>query len=186
MKTNPKALPCALLVSALSLCTTLSAETSTTTSTTTERRATATTSAETDLSRSDRNFLEKAAKAGMKEVSISQAAIARLVNPQVKQFAQMIVNDHSGANAELTALAAAKGVTLPVKETKYEEKWSKKTNEVDEDYMEEMVSDHKDNVDLFEEAAKSKDPEIAAFAAKTLPKLQQHLTMAKDLKKLVD
>jgi putative membrane protein len=77
-------------------------------------------------------------------------------------------------------------VTLPVQDAKLAEKWSKKNDEVDEDYVEEMVSDHKDAVELFEKATKSKDPEIAAFAAKTLPKLQQHLTTAKSLEKLVD
>jgi len=158
-----------------------------TTSTTPERHAVATT-ADVKLSHSDRSFFEKAAKSGMKEVTVSQAAMDRLTNPQVKQFAQMMVTDHSGANTELTTLASAKGVMLPVKESKelkLEEKWSKKTKGVDEDYMEEMVSDHKDAVDLFEKAAKSDDAEIAAFARKTLPTLQQHLTMAKDLLKTV-
>jgi len=99
----------------------------------------------------------------------------------------MMVSDHSNANSELMALAASKGVVLPAKDTKemkFEEKWSKKTKGVDEDYMDEMVSDHKDAVDLFEKAAKSEDPDIAAFARKTLPTLQQHLTMAKDLHKM--
>jgi putative membrane protein len=185
MKTNPTALRCALAVSALSLCTAMSAETTSST-TTTERRATATTTAESSLSRSDRNFFEKAAKSGMKEVTVSQTVLDRLTNPQVKQFAQMMVDDHTGANAELASLAATKGVTLPVEGSNLMEKWSKKTDELDEDYMEEMVSDHDNAVELFENAAKSKDPEIAAFASKTLPKLQAHLTQAKTLKKLVD
>lgn len=182
MKTKQLALKSAILVSALTLCTTLSAESATSSTATTERRVN--TSAE--LSRSDRNFFEKAAKSGMKELAVSQSVLARLVNPQVKEFAQMMVTAHTSANAELMALASAKGVTLPVKETKFQEKWSKKTDELDEDYVEEMVSDHKDAVELFEDAAKSKDADIAAFAQKTLPKLQQHLTMAKDLEKLVD
>jgi putative membrane protein len=163
----------------------MSAET-TSSATATERRGSTATSAEGNLSRDDRNFFEKAAKSGMKEVSVSNSVMDRLSNTQVKQFAQMMVSDHTGANAELMALASSKGVTLPVQETKFAEKWSKKSDEVDEDYMEEMVSDHEEAVKLFEKASKSKDPEIAAFAAKTLPKLQQHLTAAKNLEKLVD
>jgi putative membrane protein len=186
MKTNPTALRCALVVSALSLCTTLSAETTTSSTTTTDRRATATTTAEANLSRNDRNFFEHAAKSGMKEVDVSRSVLDRLTNPQVKEFAQMMVEHHSSANTELASLAASKGVTLPVKETKIMEKWSKKTDELDEDYMEEMVSDHEKSVKLFEEAAKSKDSQIAAFASKTLPKLQAHLTQARTLEKLVD
>ena len=124
----------------------------------------------------------------MKEVSVSQATLDRLMNPQAKAFAQMMVTDHSKANSELMALAAKKGVTLPAKDdsAKLMEKWSKKTNEVDEDYIEEMVDDHQEAVELFEKASRSEDAEIAAFARKTLPTLQHHLTMAKDLKKALD
>jgi len=166
----------------------MTAETTTTTSSTTDRRPVSTVAVDSKLSHGDRAFFEKAAKAGHKEISVSQGALDRLNNPQVKQFAQMMVSDHGSANAELMTLATAKGVTIDLKDTKdlkLEEKWSKKTKGVDEDYMEEMVSDHKDAVDLFEKAAKSDDPDIAAFARKTLPTLQAHLSQAKDLKKLV-
>lgn len=140
------------------------------------------------LSRSDRNFFEKAAKSGIKEVSVSQATLDRLMNPQAKAFAQMMVSDHSKANSELMELAAKKGVVLPPKDEapKLMEKWSKKTKDLDEDYIDEMVDDHQEAVKLFEDATKSEDAEISAFARKTLPTLQHHLTMAKDLKKALD
>lgn len=141
------------------------------------------------LSRADRTFFEKASKAAMKEVSVSQATVDRLMNPQAKAFAQMMVSDHSKTNSELMELAAKKGVMLPAKDDvapKMMEKWSKKTDDLDEDYMEEMVNDHQESVQLFEKATKSEDAEIAAFARKTLPTLQHHLTMAKDLKKVLD
>ncbi|HEY8994325.1 MAG TPA: DUF4142 domain-containing protein [Lacunisphaera sp.] len=127
------------------------------------------------LSHSDRNFIEKAAKSGMKEVEVSQAVLGRLSNQSVQQFAQMMVNDHTAANAELRALAAQKGVALKDTTDRYTEKWSNNKRNVDKDYIDEMEDDHKDAIDLFEKAAKSDDPDIAAFASKTLPKLQQHL-----------
>lgn len=144
-------------------------------------------SSDSHLKRSDRHFFEKAAESGMKEVTVSQATMDRLVNPQVKSFAQMMVSDHSQANQELMALAQKKGVVLPAKDKtmKFQDKWSKKTDDLDEDYMKEMVDDHQDAVELFEKASKSDDPEIAALAQKILPKLQQHLSMAKDLSKVV-
>jgi putative membrane protein len=188
MKTStPSALRCAAFVAAVSLCTALSAQ-SDTSSTSTSSSATdraADTSVHAKLKHSDRAFFEKAAKSGMKEVEISQASLDRLVNPELKSFAQTMVTDHSKANSELMALAARKGVTLPSKEMKWEEKWSKKTKDVDDDYIKTMVDDHEDDVKLFEKAAKSDDPEIAAFAQKTLPTIQHHLTMARDLKKAV-
>lgn len=141
----------------------------------------------TVLKGSDKTFLEKAAVCGMKEVSVSQSVLNNLTNPEVRAFAQMIVSDHSNANAELMMLASSKGVTLPAKDTaKLAERWSKKTGDLDEDYVEEMVSDHKDAVELFEKASRSQDAEVAAFAQKTLPKMQHHLEMAKDLEKKID
>jgi putative membrane protein len=188
MKTKSPALCCALLVSAASLCTALSAETVNAAATpSVERRADM--PKDMKLSHGDRTFFEKAARGGMKEVAVSQSALPNLVNPEVKNFAQMMVTDHSAANTELMALASEKGVMLPAtdkRDMKIEEKWSKKVKNADEEYIEEMVSDHKDTVSLFEKAAKSTDAEVAAFAQKLLPTLQHHLTVAKGLKKAVD
>jgi putative membrane protein len=137
------------------------------------------------LSHADRNFFEEAAKSGMKEVEVSTAVKGRLTNPQVSSFADMMVTDHTAANTELQALAAKKGVTLPTEKKDYTKKWSKNEKDLDEDYIKAMEDDHEDAVKLFEKASKSDDPDIAAFAQKTLPKLQQHLEHAKTLKKSV-
>jgi putative membrane protein len=136
------------------------------------------------ISHSDRTFLEKAAKGGMKEVDISKAVQGRVVDSQIKSMTQMMIADHSATNAELSALAARKGVVLPSNDMKVVEKWSKKDKDLDEDYIEEMKDDHEEAVKLFEKGAKSDDPEIAAFASKTLPGLQNHLSMIKELKKM--
>ena len=135
------------------------------------------------LSRSDRTFFHKAAEGGMKEVSVSQAVMDHLTNSQVRDFAQTMIKDHTAANAALAVLAGNKGVTLPGADDSIADKWSKKDNGADKDYIEEMVSDHKGVVKLFEKAAKSDDADISAFAQKMLPTLQHHLSMAEDLQK---
>ncbi len=140
--------------------------------------------ASSTLSHSDRIFLEKAAKSGMKEVDVSRAVQDRVVNPQVKSTATMMIAEHTAANEELKALAASKGVTLPAETVKVSEKWSKKDKDLDDDYIKEMKEDHEDAVELFEKAAKSDDADIAAFARKTLPALQHHLSMVKEIKKM--
>jgi len=144
-------------------------------------------SAQTPLKHSDKSFIEKAAKAGAEEVNISRVAVERTSNPEVRSFAQMVVDDHSSANAALASIAASKGVTLPAKDMDDANKWSKKSGkDFDEDYVEKMVSAHKDAVELFEkEANKGDDAETKAFARDTLPRLQHHLEMAMDLKKMV-
>jgi putative membrane protein len=137
------------------------------------------------LKRSDRDFLEKAAKAGMEEVQISQVAAERSSNPNVKQLAQTIIADHESANQELTALAATKNVALPAKDATPADKWTKhKADDFDRDYLEKMINAHEDNVKLFDRQARNgDDPEAVAFARKHLPDLQHHLQQALDLKK---
>jgi putative membrane protein len=142
--------------------------------------------ADDGLKHQDRSFIDKAAKAGMEEVSISRIAAERSQNPQVKDFAQMMVSDHGGANAELTTLATTKGVKLPADDTNTK-KWSERSaKDFDQEYVDKMVGAHKDAVKLFKEEAKDgSDPELKAFAAKTLPTLETHLEKVESLKKEV-
>lgn len=139
-------------------------------------------SRDNQLSRADRNFFEEAAKSGMKEVEVSNAVRARLASPQVRAFAEMMVADHTAANIELKALASRKGVALPAEKKNHAEKWGDKSGNVDKDYVDEMEDDHEEAVELFEKASRSEDADIAAFAQKTLPKLQHHLAQVRSLK----
>jgi len=138
------------------------------------------------LKHADRSFIEKADEAGREEVEISQVAVERATNADVKKFAQMMVDDHTRANEELASLATACGVKLKEK-TKSENKWSKKdVKDFDRDYVKKMVGDHKKVIDLFSKESKDGgDEQLVDFARKTLPKLQQHLDEAARLENLV-
>jgi putative membrane protein len=137
-----------------------------------------------EMKKSDRDFLEKAAKASMSEVAISRVAAARTSNPDVRRFAQMMVEDHDRANDQITSLAASRGVALPAKDPA-PEKWEKRdAKDFDKAYLDQMVSDHEEVVKLFEKQAKDgHDVEAVAFARKHLPKMQAHLQHALDLKR---
>jgi|HubBroStandDraft_6_1064221.scaffolds.fasta_scaffold474058_2 putative membrane protein len=139
------------------------------------------------LSSSDYKFMREADLGGMAEVQLGQIAKDRATDPAVKQFAEKMVNDHTQANQQLSQLASQKGATLPTeipaserRETDHLLKLS--GPEFDRAYMKHMVSDHKTDVKAFEHAAKkSSDPDVQAWAAKTLPTLQEHLQMAKQV-----
>jgi putative membrane protein len=177
---------CSALVLAASLSTALLAQTDNALPTPTPTPTSAT-APESTLSHGDKAFIKKAAKAGMKEITVSQAVMDNLSNPQLKAFAQQMVTDHMAANTELMALAQQKGVEVPAKdESALSTDWSKKTGDIDRKYVKEMVSDHEEAVKLFEKASKSSEPDVAAFAQKTLPTLQHHLSMAQDLKSTVN
>ncbi len=137
------------------------------------------------LSHGDKSFMEKAAKAGQEEVDISRAVVDRTTNPDVKSFAQMMIDDHSAANTALVGIASGKGVELPMLKADEADKWTRKSaSSLDADYVSKMVSDHKEAVELFQkESDKGSDLDVKGFARDTLPKLQHHLEMALDLKK---
>jgi putative membrane protein len=142
-----------------------------------------TTTAAADVS-GDQGFVQNAALGGLAEVELSKLAVNKATNAEVKQFAQMMVGDHTGANSELKTLAAAKGIALPTELDADHKATRDRLNTLsgaafDRDYMAAMAADHNNAVTLFQnEATSGTDAELKAFAAKTLPKLQQHQTMA--------
>lgn len=133
----------------------------------------------------DEEFLEEAALGGMAEVELGKLASTKAANAEVKKFAQMMVTDHSKANEELKALAEKKGITLPKEldsshKATLDQLRTKAGAEFDEDYVADMVDDHEKDVAAFEDKAKNaKDPDIKAFAEKTVPVLRKHLDAIK-------
>lgn len=140
------------------------------------------------VARGDRKFVEEAASSGMFEVQVSQLAATKATDPAIKEFASMLVDHHTKANSELMQLANAKGVEVspaPKRALRRDmEQLGKKSGaEFDRDYVRNVgIKAHETDIKLFEKAGKElKDPELKAFAAKTLPTLQQHLAAAQKL-----
>jgi putative membrane protein len=141
------------------------------------------------LSPTDRRFIMEAALGGMAEVELGRLAAERGSSDAVKQFGQRMVDDHSRANSELMQLVSGKGITLPTaldaKHQNLVAKMSKLSGAAfDRAYAKEMVKDHSKAVALFErEAERGADADLKAFAQKMLPRLQEHLSMARTLQK---
>ncbi|GAA4467429.1 DUF4142 domain-containing protein [Nemorincola caseinilytica] len=140
----------------------------------------------TDMER-DADFVMKAATASMAEIELGNLAMANGALPEVKQFGQTMVTDHTAANEELRAAAQPKNIALPVAPTdaqlkKAEELRGKTGADFDKDYIDLMVKDHKDVIDAFEkEAEKGNDPDLKTWAGAKLPALRHHLQMAEEL-----
>ncbi len=132
------------------------------------------------------SFMVKVASGGMMEVEMGKIAAKNAMNADVKAFGQMMVTDHTKANNELKALAAAKNVTLPTtmgeEHQEHMDRLSKLQGaEFDREYMSHMVEDHEEDIEHFREAANANDydAEVKAFASKTLPVLEKHLESAR-------
>jgi putative membrane protein len=125
-------------------------------------------------------FAVAAANGGMAEVMLGKLAQDK-GGEKVKDFGAMMVKDHSKANDELMTLAKSKNIALPAvvasDEQKHFDELNKKSGaDFDKAYTKLMVDDHKKDIKEFEDASKNlKDPDLKAFATKTLPTLKMHL-----------
>ena len=140
--------------------------------------------ASNSISTSQGHFLKKVAGDNMAEVELGKLAREKAVRDEVRQFADRMVADHTKANDEVTALAMSNGVKLPdgvdKKHAKEKDKLAKLSGpDFDREFMRAMVKDHKEAVEDFRKQAKAKHPnDVNAFAARTLPTLEDHLRMA--------
>lgn len=141
--------------------------------------------AEAEMQNND--FWTEAAQMSMAEVALSNVAVQKAQSDAVRQFAQQMVTEHTQANQELMTAAQAKGVTIPTELPANRQRDVTKLNGeeasgFDREYMQMMVKDHEKSVKLFErQAQRGTDADAKAWAAKMLPALQGHLTMARSL-----
>ena len=139
------------------------------------------------VSTEDKTFATQAAQAGIAEVAAGELAGTKATNEDVKAFADKMVRDHSAANADLQDAAAKSSIVLPADVSIEQKAAAERLStfigaEFDHAYVEQMVKDHTDAVNLFRtEAAGGKDANLKAFAQKTLPTIEMHLEMAKKL-----
>ncbi len=139
------------------------------------------------LSSHDYKFVSAAARGGEEEVTLGELAAQKGTDPSVREFGQRMAQDHQKVNQQLTQLASQKGATLPSTPTGREEGRVDKLKNMsgadfDKAYMKEMVSDHKKDVKEFQSAStKADDADVKAFAAKTMPTLEEHLQMAESI-----
>jgi putative membrane protein len=152
-----------------------------------EKMASANSGTSAKLAPADRQFIKKAAEGGLAEVELGKLATEKAESPEVKQFGQRMVDDHTKANDQLKQVASEKGVAVPEKLSAKDaatkarlEKLSGKA--FDRAYMRDMVTDHTKDVSEFRmESKNAKDPDVKNFASQTLPTLQDHLKEAKSI-----
>ena len=138
------------------------------------------------LSAADRKFVSDAATGGLLEVELGKLAVQKAASEAVRQFGQRMVDDHSQAAEQLKQIAQAKAMTLPdsldAKQRKEVERLQKLSGpQFDQAYMKLMLEDHQQDIRVFrKEVQQGSDSDIKSFAATTLPKLHDHLAMARD------
>ncbi|WP_276089179.1 DUF4142 domain-containing protein [Pedobacter sp. JY14-1] len=131
-------------------------------------------------------FMKSAAAGSKIEIMLGEKALQSAANADVKKFAQRMIDDHTKAGKELEQLSTEYGILLPTElpadvRQHMEAMGNRKGANFDRSYMEMMVKDHGKTVNMFREAAALNNNKIKDFAAKTLPVLQEHEKMAKEI-----
>lgn len=139
------------------------------------------------IASSDKNFLTKSAEGGLTEVELGQIAQQKGSSEEVKQFGAQMASEHSKVNEELKDIAQKKGVNVPGKLDARHQATVDRFNKLsgrnfDRAYIHAMVKDHKEDEAEFRKASTSaQDPDVKAFAGKTLTVIQGHLNRVENL-----
>ena len=115
------------------------------------REAETTGTAGAGVSNSDKNFVSDQLADGMAEVELAKVARDHAASADVKQFAQMMIDDHTKAGDQLKQIATSNSIPVDTKiDDKHQnlmDKLSKLNGgDFDKEYMSAMIDDHQDAV----------------------------------------
>ncbi len=154
----------------------------------------------------DSGFVQQVLKSGEEEVVIATLGAEKAQNSDLKQFAQMLVSDHSALNEQLRLLAQRNGATPAPRDgsrrggtdsasppsatapgaapssPKLQQLGQLSGSEFDKKFLEIMIEGHEKSVELYSaEAEKGANPAVKKLATEALPKIKEHLQQAKSL-----
>ncbi len=158
----------------------------------------------------DSAFIQQALKSGREEVEISRLAAEKSQSAEIKQFAQMLVSDHTAVNEQLVLLGQRNGAAPAPRDgtqrgdtdttksppsaspgaapssSKAQQLSKLSAAEFDRQYMTMIVEGHEKSVELYtRESEGGADPAAKKLATETLPKIKAHLEQAKSLRQQV-
>jgi putative membrane protein len=137
------------------------------------------------MSPADQKMVTDIAQANIAEIQTGRLALTKSQSPQVRAFAQKMIDDHTMAMQELQRLAQSTGASLPgdtdlMHKAIAAELGILSGDTFDRQYMSQVgVTDHKRTQELLEQTARSaSNPALRAYAQKILPAVTRHLDQA--------
>jgi putative membrane protein len=138
----------------------------------------------------DQQFVDFAAQTDMVEANLGQQAATEATAQPIKDYAQMLVTDHTADYHQLQDLAKQANLTVP---SAIDEEHNKmmiapfqklKGAAFDKKYSAEMVAGHTKAIAIYKkEADDAQNPALKSYAQQALTVLQKHEDGAKDLGK---
>ncbi|MDJ1469554.1 DUF4142 domain-containing protein [Cytophagaceae bacterium DM2B3-1] len=140
------------------------------------------------LSQKDQTLFMEVAKGGMQQLMLSQLAVQKASNDQIRQIAQAEVEEQNGLAAKLTEIASAKGVNLPREiDSQTQEMLSKlgklTGSELDRFYMQESGVNGHEKLDKVMSMVESEasDSNLKSLAAAAHPLVRTHLKVSREV-----
>lgn len=134
---------------------------------------------------SDSHFAQKAMSGSATEIALARIAVTRAESPEVRSFAQQMLNDHRQIATNIDNFALQRGYVVnwsitPEQQATIDRLSALNGAAFDEAYMDEMVRAHTDTVSMLQ-AQSNSGTETATLARDTLPTVEHHLMMARDI-----
>lgn len=134
-------------------------------------------------------FLSQAGSANQWEIASSQLALQASTNPAVRNYANMLIADHTrlgqavGAAATSAGLAPPSPVLLPAQQAMLDQLRAAGTGpNFDMAYQQAQISAHQQAIQLMQNYAASGDvPALRTVASQAIPTMQMHLQQAQAL-----
>jgi putative membrane protein len=132
-------------------------------------------------------FVSNALAGNLAEVQLGQLAMQKSSDPQIKQFAQHMIDDHTKLSNDMKLAAEQLGVHAPTQLDKKNRKTVEKLSALsgtafDLAYMKEMVKDHKRDLQEFKDAAaSSQNPALKMAADHGAQVISAHLEQAEQI-----
>jgi putative membrane protein len=139
------------------------------------------------FAQSPAEFIDEASAKGIADIEASRLAHQKSESKEVKDYTIVVINDRTTANQHLAKIAKKLDLPVAPREEVVEKAKALMPQAMDgvtfdEAYAASQVKTTQEAIDQLQQEAQTTDlPEIKAFAEETLPKLQNHLQMAKAL-----
>ncbi|MEH6688368.1 MAG: DUF4142 domain-containing protein [Halopseudomonas sabulinigri] len=130
-------------------------------------------------------FFEKATANNIAVIEGAKVALKE-GSPDIRVFAQTVLDDHTALNEQLTALAKRLDIEVSTDASLVDQgkQWILERRDgesFDAAYLNSQITEHQRSIELFKSAQQSRDQEVSALAEKALSGLEAHLDMAKKL-----
>jgi putative membrane protein len=139
----------------------------------------------------DESFLKHGVQANLAEIALGRMAAEKSRTPEVREFSQKLIQDHTQAQRNLLRIAQEKNITLP---TELDEKYQEKLEEIgqlsgpefEQEFAKHMLKGHRKGVAMLHRAKeKTDDEQIKSFAQQMMPALKEHLKLAENMAQVV-